>query len=153
MKENPVRYSSAVGESWHHLMMKVKYCHKIFDDSRIREACNRLILEAFERYHIRYRTIGFDSDHVHSIVDIGLYSRPQFAKLVKGYIGKKLLEQFPEVKKKYFYGSGLWNPATYLDSVGKDIEFMERYVNKQRYAVGLQKKISDYFAPRHATSL
>jgi len=31
MKENPTCYSSVVGESWHHLMMKVKYCYKIFD--------------------------------------------------------------------------------------------------------------------------
>ena len=31
-KENPVRYSSAVGEAWLHAMFKINYCHKIFDD-------------------------------------------------------------------------------------------------------------------------
>jgi len=30
MKLNPVRYSSIVGESWHHFSFKVKYCHQIF---------------------------------------------------------------------------------------------------------------------------
>lgn len=30
-KENPARYSSAVGESWQHCEFKVKYCHPISD--------------------------------------------------------------------------------------------------------------------------
>ena len=145
MKENPVRYSSAVGESWHHLMLKVKYCHKIFDEQRVRDNCYKLLLEAFDKYKIRYKAIGFDSDHVHGLVDIGLYSRPQFAKLVKGYVGRKLLEKFPNIKKKYFWNSGLWNPSTFLESTGKDMNFIERYVRKQRYGEGLQKKLSDYY--------
>jgi len=31
-KENPVRYSSAVGESWQHCEFKVKYC--LFQNAR-----------------------------------------------------------------------------------------------------------------------
>ncbi len=31
-KENPARFSSAVGEAWMHCEFKVKYCHKLFDD-------------------------------------------------------------------------------------------------------------------------
>ena len=37
-KENPVRYSSAVGEAWMHCEFKIKYRHPIFDDEIYREA-------------------------------------------------------------------------------------------------------------------
>jgi len=33
------------------------------------------------------------------LVDIGLRTRPQVAKLIKGYTGKKLLEKFSWMKK------------------------------------------------------
>jgi len=144
LKFNPVRQSSAVGESWHHFSFKVKYCHPIFDITEVREECHRLLIEAFERNEIRYKEIGFDNNHVHGIIDIGNYSRPEVAKKVRGYVSKKLLERFPEIKRKYFYGSGLWNPAYFMDSVGKDMEFMQNYVRNQRYFCG-QSKLEDYF--------
>ena len=144
MKLNPVRYSSIVGESWHHFSFKVKYCHPIFEDKEVRESCHKYLIEALERNSLRYEEIGFDRDHVHGMVDIGNYSRPQVAKLVKGYVAKKLFKQFPEVKKRYFWGSGLWNPASWIDSVGKDKEFMKGYIRKQRYYFGLQTKLIDF---------
>ncbi len=79
------------------------------------------------------------------MVNIGLYSRPQLAKLVRGYVGKKLLERFPSIKQKYFYGSELWNPAYYLEAVGKDKEFIKSYIRKQKYFSGLQMKLNDFF--------
>ena len=145
MKFNPVRYSSAVGESWHHFSSKTKYCHKIFDIKEIREECYRLLVEAFERNNIRYEEIGFDNNHLHAMVDLGWSSSQQVAKLARGYVGKKLLEKFPSIKQKYFHGSGLWNPAYYLESVGKDKEFIKSYIRKQRYFSGLQKKLNDFF--------
>ena len=138
MKLNPTRYSSMIGESWHHFSFKVKYCHPIFDNEAVRSECHTFFIEAFERNNIRYREIGFDSNHVHGIIDIANYSRPQAAKLIKGYVAKRLFKMFPYIKKKYFYGSGLWNPASWIDSVGKDMEFMENYVRKQRYYSGIQ---------------
>ena len=145
MKLNPVRYSSIVGESWHHFSFKVKYWHPIFENQEVRESCNKYLIEALEKNNLRYEEIGFDRDHVHGMVDIGNYSRPQVAKLVKGYVAKKLFKQFPGVKKRYFWGSGLWNPASWIDSVGKDKEFMKGYIRKQRYYSGIQSKLNDYF--------
>lgn len=144
MKFNPTRYSSAVGESWHHFSFKVKYCHPIFDKREVREYCYQLMIEAFNRNEIRHEEIGFDNNHIHGIIDIGNYSRPEVAKRVRGYVAKKFFKKFPEVKRKYFYGSGLWNPAYYMDSIGKNKEFMKSYVRNQRYFYG-QSKLEDYF--------
>ena len=122
----------------------MKYCHPIFDNKYVRRECGRLLLEAFSRYEIRHREVGFDRNHVHGLIEIGNYSRPEAAKLLRGYTGKKLLARFPEMKRVCFWGSGLWSPAYFMDSVGKDMEFMQNYVKKQRYYVGIQSKISDY---------
>ena len=145
-KSNPVRYSSAVGEMWVHATFKVKYCHPIFDIEDVRLEADKLFKEACNRYSIPYKNIGFDDNHVHSILDINNYSRPEAAKMLRGYIAKKLLARFPRLKKKYFWNSGLWNPAYYMDAVGKDMDFMQKYVSKQKYAKPaiVQMKLTAY---------
>lgn len=132
MKLNPVRYSSCVGESWHHAMFKVKYCHPIFESEEVRERAKSLLLEAFDKYQIRYKEIGFDSNHVHLPIDIGMRSRAEVAKLLKGYVGRKLLMQFPELKQKCFWGSGLWSPSYYMESVVNMDKLIE-YIRKQKF--------------------
>ena len=152
MKCNPPRHSSCVGESWHHFTFKVKYCHKIFDMDNIRVATQQLFAEACDFYQLQRKSIGFDADHVHGIVDIGMHARHEVAKKLKGYTAKKLFQQFPWLKKRYFWGSGLWSPSYYMDAVGKDLDFMERYVQKQKYGIAgiIQVKLSEFV---HATSL
>lgn len=132
MKLNPTRYSSCVGESWHHAMFKVKYCHRIFESEEIREAAKSLFLEAFDKYQIQYKEMGFDTNHVHMAIDIALRSRPEVAKLLRGYVGRKLLMQFPELKRKYFWGSGFWNPSYYMESI-LDMKSVLDYIRKQRF--------------------
>ncbi|NOZ80224.1 MAG: hypothetical protein GXP63_01010 [DPANN group archaeon] len=106
-KENPVRRSSAVGEAWMHCQFKVKYCHDVFDDEVVREGLRLLLFEAAYDYEIPVGEVGFDSDHVHFMADIGMYKREEVAKLLRGYTGKKFFEYFPDIKQKYFWGSGL----------------------------------------------
>ena len=133
-KENPTRYSSAVGEAWMHFSFKTKYCRNIFDLFAVRNATKALLLKACKRYSIPHKNIGFDSNHVHGIIDINNYSRPEAAKRLRGYIAKKLFKLFPWIKRDYFWGSGLWNPAYYMESVGRDMDFIQSYVMKQKYA-------------------
>ena len=136
-KENPVRYSSAVGEAWQHCMFKVKYCHPIFDDDIYREGVRTLLLEASYKYEIPIKEIGFDDNHLHFRADICLFSRPEVAKRLKGYTGKKFFDYFPELKRPkeeggLFWGSGLWNPSYYIGSP-KNMESTINYIKKQKY--------------------
>ena len=86
MKLNPTRYSSAVGEIWVMATFKTKYCHKIFDNQAVRELTDALINEAFQLYKIRCQKLAFDSDHVHMLIDMGLFSKIEIAKKIKGYV-------------------------------------------------------------------
>src|SRR3989344_5823282 len=136
-KTDTVRFTSAVGEAWMHCMFKIKYCHKIFDDEVYREAMHSLLLEAAFEYDIPVDELGFDDNHVHFLADIGLYSRHEVAKLLRGYSAKKFFEFFPELKRPKheggkFWDSGLWNPAYYMSSP-KDVESTRKYIRNQKY--------------------
>lgn len=146
-KQHPVRYSSAVGEAWIHVMFKVKYCHEIFDITEVREECHKLLQEAAEHYQITLSETGFDANHLHFIADLGLKSKPELAKCLKGYVARKLLARFPKIKKKYFWGSGLWNPSYYMDGA-KNLESLVKYIKKQKYGLGekTQMKLKEFIA-------
>ena len=151
-KENPARYSSAVGEGWMHCMFKIKYCHTIFDDELYREGMRTLLLEAAYAYEIPLGEVGFDNNHVHFLADIGLYSRPEVAKLLRGYTAKKFFDHFPELKLPRNQGgllwdSGLWNPAYYIGSP-KDLAHTIRYIQGQKYGTRMkgQKQLLSFAA-------
>ena len=91
-----------------------------------------LFEEAAYLYEIPLDEIGFDDNHVHFLADICLYDRPTVAKLLRGYIGKKFFEYFPDIKQKYFWDSGLWNPSYYIGSP-KNLGNTINYIKNQKY--------------------
>ncbi len=136
-KENPVRFSSAVGEAWVHCEFKVKYCHPIFDDEIYREGMRTLLLEAAYEYSIPIGEIGFANDHVHFLADMCLYDKSEIAKFLRGPTAKKFFEYFPELKLPKekggkFWDSGLWNPSYYIGSA-KNLASTINYIRNQKY--------------------
>ena len=126
-----VSHSSSVGRLWIHLAFKVKYCHKIFGIPAIKIRCEQLLWEALNHLGVECRELGIDEDHVHFILDIGLKPLPDIVKKLKGHSARHLLQEYPWLKKQYFWGSGLWNPSYYFDSLGKDLDSLSEYVRKQ----------------------
>jgi REP element-mobilizing transposase RayT len=64
--------------------------------------------------------------------------------MLKGYTGRKLLQAFPWLKVRYFWGSGLWNPAYDIRSIDPGI--ISRYIDKQKYAHAGQRMLSAFVA-------
>lgn len=95
MKLNPVRFSSAFGEGGVMATFKTKYCNKIFDIRTVREFTEALFCEAFQYYAIRCQKISCDSDHAHMLIDMGLLSKPELAKKLKGFVAKQLFSFMP----------------------------------------------------------
>lgn len=133
MRSDLPSYSSSVGHMDVHLRFKVKYCHKIFEDDRVEKRCGEIFLETAEKYGFNISEMGFDLDHGHITMDMGpTHSVASIAKALKGTSGRKLLKEFPYLKQRYFWGSGLWSPSCYFDSVGEiNSEEMNRYVRSQ----------------------
>jgi len=148
MKTNPTRYSSAVGEVWVMATFKIKYRHKIFDIPAVRQLCDALINEAFQFYGIRHKKLAFGADHTHMIIELGLYSKPQIAKKIKGYVASSLFHLMPWLKANkweggYFWGSGLWNPAYDIRNI-TDMGFYMGYLDRQKYSSTSQTTLSSY---------
>ncbi len=142
MKFNPTRYSSAVGEVWIMLSLKTKYCHNIFDKKAVREYTDAVLTEALTHYEIRWRKKTFDSNHVHINLCMGIYSKPEIAKRLKGFTAPKILKEFWWLKSWLFRGGGLWNPAT--DGRSGDMDFYDHYLDQQKYAPTAQKTLNNF---------
>ena len=127
------RASSCVGDSWCHATFKVKYCHKVFEIEELRMFVFDLLHQISANYNMPVEDVGFGDNHVHFDVDIRIRSKPEAAKIFRGIIGRLVLRKFPSVKGKYFYGSGFWNPAYFLDNIGRDREDIKQYIRKQQY--------------------
>ena len=128
------RHSSCVGDSWVHAMFKVKYCHNVFDDVEVRAWLQAKLQEISDGYGMPIKKLGIDSNHLHMKLNIGIRSKPEAAKIFRGIIGRKIFQTFPMMKKKLFWKSGFWNPAYFMDNVGKDADAIEEYISKQKYA-------------------
>lgn len=125
-------HSSSVGRNVLHLSFKVKYCHEIFNDPRVEKRCEEIFKEVSEAHRWVLREVGFDKNHVHITIDAGTKGPEDVAKALKGTSGRKLLKEFPNLKKTYFWGSGLWSPTIYFDSLGeRTIVEMDDYTRNQ----------------------
>ena len=133
MNKDLVSYAHAQIRIWIHMSLKVKYCHEVFDIREFRESCQEMMIQIFKSHNIKYDRVGFDSNHFHTILDLARWKIDDLIKIMKGISGYKLLKLFPEIKKKYFYGSGLWSGTKYVYSIGRDKASVERYVAKQKY--------------------
>ena len=98
-------HSSSVGRNILHLSFKTKYCHDLFHFPDVQKRCEEIFREVCEQHRWILREIGFDQDHVHITLDAGTNGPEDVAKALKGTSGKKILNEFPDIKKTYFWGS------------------------------------------------
>ena len=125
-------HSSSVGRNVLHRSFKTKYCHNIFNFPEVQKRCEEIFREVCEKRRWVLREIGFDQDHVHITINAGTKGPEDIAKALKGTTGKKLLKEFPSIKKTYFWGSGFWSPTIFFDSLGeRTITDMDAYARNQ----------------------
>ena len=150
-----VRGSSSFFRMEAHVCFKIKYCHNVFDIVEFKNRCTELLLGAAAELGLSIVEMGYDRNHVHmdiSWMRISL-SLDQIGKKLKGVTGRRLLSEFPGIKKKYFWGSGLWSPMIYGDSLGREPAQIRNYIRNQghktkKYEVTLAK-----FFHRNTTGL
>lgn len=138
-----------------HMCFKIKYCHNVFDIVEFKERCQELLLQAAACIGVEITEMGFDRNHVH--MDIRwmriTLSADRISKALKGTSARKLLKEFPGIKKRFFWGSGLWSPMIFGDSLGKEPDQIRDYIRNQgkesaKYDMSLKR-----FFNRNTTSL
>lgn len=75
------------------------------------------------------------TDHVHSFVEADpKWSPAEIAKQFKGYSGRAILNRYPEIKQRYFWGGGLCKNGYYVGTTGAVSEdAVRRYIQETEH--------------------
>ncbi len=132
MKENLVKSRTCVYNLNYHVVWSVKYRRKIIT-SEIESYLQQLVEDiALDKGFTVQMFEAGNGDHIHCFVSAPpKISVSYIVKMLKGITGRKLFEQFPEIKTQLWKGE-LWNHSYYVESVGSVSEdAIRQYIAKQ----------------------
>jgi len=90
-----------------HIVCVTKYRYKVFN-GEIQERCKELIKQVCDANDVEILKGVLSSDHVHLHVKYpSKLSVSELVRLVKGRSARKLLQEYGELKRRY-YGGHLW---------------------------------------------
>ena len=132
MKQNLVHYRTSVCNINYHVVWSVKYRRKIITPEI--EAYMKSLVQDIARdkgFTVHLFEAG-ECDHVHCFVSAPpKLSITDMVKYLKGITGRKLFEQFPDIRNKLWKGQ-LWNHSYYVETIGSvSEENIRRYIEQQ----------------------
>ncbi|MCR5448582.1 MAG: IS200/IS605 family transposase [Solobacterium sp.] len=135
MKENLVHYRTSVCNINYHVVWSVKYRRKILSEDvecYLKDLVQQIATDKGFTVHLFECGEG---DHVHCFVSgPPKLSITDIVKYLKGITGRKLFEQFPEIREKLWKGQ-LWNHSYYVETIGSvSEENIRRYIENQTKA-------------------
>lgn len=116
----------------YHLVFPVKYRREAIFDS-IGKTLIQICLEISERFEIHFVEIGYESDHVHFLVQsIPNMSITKIVRTIKSITAKELFRLHPAIKQK-LWGGNFWTAGYYANTVGQyaNEEVIRKYVENQ----------------------
>ena len=84
-------------------------------------------------YNINIVELEIPVDHVHMVVK----SEPKICpskvmQVVKSISARNFFKQYPDVRKKYFWGGKLWTQSFFVETIGNvNDEIIKKYVRNQ----------------------
>lgn len=121
----------------YHLVFPLKYRKSVINNE-IGEGLKDICLEISERYEVHFIEIGYESNHVHFLVQsVPNYSVSKMIRMLKSITAKQLFQRFPEIKTK-LWGGKFWTSGFYVNTVGQysNEEAIREYVKNQ----GMEKE-------------
>ena len=113
----------------YHLVFPLKY-RKAVITNVIGEGLKEICLEISERYEVHFIEIGYESDHVHFLVQsVPNHSVSKMIRMLKSITAKQLFQRYPEIKRK-LWGGKFWTSGFYVNTVGQysNEEVIREYV-------------------------
>jgi REP element-mobilizing transposase RayT len=99
----------------------------------IGESLKEICLEISERYEIHFIEVGYESNHVHFLVQsVPNLSVSEIARTIKSITAKQLFQKHPEIQLK-LWGGKFWTSGYYSNTVGQyaNEEVIRKYVESQ----------------------
>ncbi|MCF6359827.1 MAG: IS200/IS605 family transposase [Cyclobacteriaceae bacterium] len=116
----------------YHLVFPLKYRRKAIS-KKVGETLKQICLDISERYEVEFMEIGYETDHVHFLVQsVASYSVSKMVTMLKSITGKELFKRHPEIKKM-LWGGNFWTSGYYANTVGQysNEEVIRAYVKNQ----------------------
>ena len=116
----------------YHIVCPMKYRKGVITNE-IGETLKEVCFEISERYEIHFVEIGYESNHVHFLVQsVPKLSVSEIARTVKSITAKQLYQRHPEIKAM-LWGGNFWTSGFYANTVGQyaNEEVIRKYVEKQ----------------------
>jgi REP element-mobilizing transposase RayT len=116
----------------YHLVFPLKYRKSVITKD-IGEGLKQICLEISERYEVHFIEIGYESNHVHFLVQsVPSYSVSKMIRMLKRITAKQLFQRYPEIKAK-LWGGKFWTSGFYANTVGQysNEEVIREYVKNQ----------------------
>ena len=126
----------------YHLVFPVKYRKGVIA-KLVGESIKNICLEISERYEIHFIEIGYESNHVHFLVQsVPSITVSEITRVIKSITARELFELHPDIKKK-LWGGNFWTSGYYANTVGQygNEEVIKKYVENQ----GKEKEYTELF--------
>ena len=98
---------------------------------KVKEFLENLFEEIAQEYGFEILAMEIMPDHIHLFVSAPpKYSPSTIAKIFKGISGKKLFQEFPELREEY-WKNHIWAPSYYVGTAGQvSAETIRRYIEE-----------------------
>jgi putative transposase len=116
----------------YHIVWSVKYRRKVLCNE-IESSLSRILREICIDKGFILKELKIMPDHLHVFVS----AKPRFSpsyiyKMLKGISSRKLFLKHPEIKT-ILWGKHLWNPSTYVETIGHiSEEAVRKYIENQK---------------------
>ena len=116
----------------YHIVCPLKYRRSILTDE-VGQSLKEICLQLSERYEIHFVEIGYESDHVHFLIQsVPVQSVSEIVRTIKSITAKQLFQRHPEIEAK-LWGGNFWTSGYYANTVGQyaNEEVIRKYVESQ----------------------
>ena len=116
----------------YHMVFPLKYRKSVITEE-IGESLKDICIEISERYEMSFVEIGYESNHVHFLVQgVPTLSVSEIVIKIKSITAKQLFQRHPEIKAK-LWGGNFWTSGYYANTVGQygNEEVIKKYVKSQ----------------------
>ena len=125
------KLSQTVWHCQYHIVFTPKYRYKILTGAIAKEA-----EESIRAYSAQQGAevieINVQRDHVHVLVLVPpKISLSEYVGTLKGRTAIRIFNKFRHIKKKPYWGNHLWTRGYCVDTVGLDLEMVQKYVKYQ----------------------
>ncbi len=117
----------------YHIVFCPKYRHKVIT-GRVEDTVKLTIQEICNTYGYTLIQMETMPDHLHIFLSAPPTVAPTgIVRKLKSITANKIFSAFPGLKKKYFWGSGMWSRGYYIGTAGNvSAETIRKYIEAQK---------------------